>query len=104
MLAETKLRFLYEGALPKGWDSGVTGNEKAKWEVVREVSFLMLKQSGEAMFSWPAKTDEHIKNGLVEMTSDPSPAGKTKLADSIFGYGVDAKVPLGVCRTYFEGQ
>jgi len=84
MLAETKVTFQQEGALPKGWDSGVTGNGKAKWEVVRDDSSLVLKQSGEATFCWAAKTDERIKDGFVEVRFKPLTGREDQAGGLIF--------------------
>ena len=63
------------GELPKGWETGITGKGKAKWEVVSEDTAPsrpnVLKQSGEATFAWAAKTDEKIKDGFVEVKFKP---------------------------------
>ena len=69
--AENKLTFDDGPDLPVGWKSGVTGKGQAKWEVVADDSApskgKVLKQSGEATFAWAAKTDERIKDGIVEV-------------------------------------
>ena len=61
--------------LPKGWEAGITGKGKAKWEVVTDDTAPsrpnVLKQSGEATFAWAAKTDEKIKDGFVEVKFKP---------------------------------
>src|SRR6185503_17311768 len=63
------------GELPKGWEAGITGKGAAKWEVVADDTapsrVKVLKQSGEATFCWAAKTDEHIKDGFVEVKFKP---------------------------------
>ena len=63
------------GELPKGWEAGITGKGKAKWEVVSDDTAPsrpnVLKQSGEATFAWAAKTDEKIKDGFVEVKFKP---------------------------------
>ena len=63
------------GELPKGWEAGITGKGKAKWEVVTDDTAPsrpnVLKQSGEATFAWAAKTDEKIKDGFVEVKFKP---------------------------------
>ena len=63
------------GELPKGWETGITGKGKAKWEVVSDDTAPsrpnVLKQSGEATFAWAAKTDEKIKDGFVEVKFKP---------------------------------
>ena len=63
------------GELPKGWEAGITGKGAAKWEVVTDDTapsrVKVLKQSGEATFCWAAKTDEHIKDGFVEVKFKP---------------------------------
>ncbi len=63
------------GELPKGWEAGITGKGKAKWEIVSDDTAPsrpnVLKQSGEATFAWAAKTDEKIKDGFVEVKFKP---------------------------------
>jgi len=63
------------GELPKGWETGITGKGKARWEVVSDDTAPsrpnVLKQSGEATFAWAAKTDEKIKDGFVEVKFKP---------------------------------
>src|SRR6266487_5730783 len=63
------------GELPKGWEAGITGNGKAKWEVVTDDTAPsrpnVLKQSGEATFCWAAKTDAKIRDGFVEVKFKP---------------------------------
>jgi len=74
-LAESKVTFDDADGLPKGWESGITGKGKAKWEIVTDDTApsppRVLKQSGEATFCWAAKTDERIKDGFVEVTFKP---------------------------------
>jgi hypothetical protein len=73
--AQTRVKFEAPGALPKGWQCGVTGNGTAKWVVVREDSAvsspLVLKQSGEATFCWAAKMDVKIADGFAEVRFKP---------------------------------
>jgi hypothetical protein len=73
--AQSRVKFEAPGALPKGWESGVTGSGTAKWEVVREDSAVsspyVLKQSGEATFCWAAKTDVKIADGFAEVRFKP---------------------------------
>lgn len=73
--AANRENFDAEGALPKGWQTGVTGKGTAKWEVITDSSAPsspnVLRQSGEATFCWAAKTDEKIKDGFVEVKSKP---------------------------------
>ncbi len=67
--ADTKVTFDGGADLPKGWQTGITGQGQAKWEVVADISApskpYVLKQSGEATFAWAAKTDEKIKDGFA---------------------------------------
>jgi hypothetical protein len=73
--AEKRETFDAADALPKGWQTGITGKGTAKWEVVAEPSSPSspnaLRQSGEATYCWAAKTDERIKDGFVEVKSKP---------------------------------
>ena len=61
--------------LPQGWQSGITGQGSAKWEVIPEQSAPskpnVLRQSGEATFAWAAKMDAAIKDGFVEVKINP---------------------------------
>ena len=83
---QTKVSFDEGNALPKGWESGITGKGAAKWEVVADDTApsraKVLKQSGEATFCWAAKTDEHIKDGFVEVRVKPL-SGKEDQAGGI---------------------
>ncbi|HYT61150.1 MAG TPA: hypothetical protein VEL06_13325 [Haliangiales bacterium] len=85
-MAQTKVTFDEANALPKGWESGITGKGAAKWEVVPDDTAPsrpnVLKQSGEATFCWAAKTDEHIKDGFVEVKFKPV-SGKEDQAGGI---------------------
>src|SRR6266498_4608684 len=75
--AEMKITFdeTNPGELPQGWEAGITGKGKAKWEVVTDDTAPsrpnVLKQLGEATFAWAAKTDEKIKDGFVEVKFKP---------------------------------
>jgi len=55
-MSETKVTFDETKALPKGWESGITGKGAAKWEVAADDTASsqpnVLKQSGEATFCW----------------------------------------------------
>ena len=61
--------------LPQGWQNGITGQGRAKWEVISEQSAPskpnVLRQSGEATFAWAAKMDAAIKDGFVEVKIKP---------------------------------
>src|SRR5215218_1173753 len=73
--AQNKVAFEQAGALPKGWESGVTGKGVAKWEVVADDAPasppFVLKQSGEATFCWAAKMDARFKDGFAEVKFKP---------------------------------
>jgi len=85
-MAQTKVTFDETNALPKGWESGITGKGAAKWEVVADDTApsrgKVLKQSGEATFCWAAKTDEQFKDGFVEVRFKPL-SGKEDQAGGI---------------------
>src|SRR5438445_12933034 len=59
------------GELPKGWEAGITGKGKAKWEVVTDDTAPsrpnVLKELGEATFCWAAQIDAKIRDGVVEV-------------------------------------
>ena len=75
LAAESRETFDQSTQLPQGWQSGVTGQGSAKWEVVPEPSAPskpnVLRQSGEATFAWAAKMDAAIKDGFVEVKINP---------------------------------
>src|SRR5881396_372705 len=85
-VAQIKVTFDEANALPKGWESGITGKGAAKSEVVLDDTAPsqpnVLKQSGEATFCWAAKTDEHIKDGFAEVRFKPV-SGKEDQAGGI---------------------
>jgi hypothetical protein len=84
--AQTRVTFDDSHALPKGWETGITGKGAAKWEIVGDDTAPshsnVLKQSGEATFCWAAKTDERIKDGFVEVKFKPL-SGKEDQAGGI---------------------
>ena len=59
------------GALPQGWEQGVTGRGKARWEVQRDDSAPsqpnVLRQSGVGAFPWAVRRDTAIADGYVEV-------------------------------------
>jgi hypothetical protein len=73
--AESRETFDLSTQLPQGWQSGITGQGRAKWEVIPEPSAPskpnVLRQSGEATFAWAAKMDAAIKDGFVEIKIKP---------------------------------
>lgn len=73
--AEKRETFDAATKLPKGWETGVTGQGEAKWIVIADPSAPsspnVLKQEGEATYCWAAKTDEKVKDGFVEVKSKP---------------------------------
>ena len=89
-MAQTRVTFAQAGALPKGWQSGVTGNGAAQWTVVHDDSAtsspFVLKQSGEATFCWAAKTDEHLKDGFVEVKFKPLSGKEDQAGGLVFRF------------------
>ena len=66
------------GALPAGWEGGVTGSGAAKWEIVEDSTAPskpnVLKQSGQGTYPWCVKKDVSLKDGFVEQgLTDPAP-------------------------------
>ncbi|MBI4622969.1 MAG: hypothetical protein HY736_07040 [Verrucomicrobia bacterium] len=90
LFAQTKVAFDGAGALPKGWQSGVTGSGAAIWEVVRTdspaSSLFILKQSGEATFCWAAKTDTRFKDGFVEVKFKPLSGKEDQAGGLVFRF------------------
>src|SRR6266511_1359675 len=95
------------GEHPKGWEAGITGKGKAKWEVVGDDTAPsrpnVLRQSGEATFTWAAKTDEKIKDGFVEMKIKPV-SGKEDQAGGIVWRFKDANNYYVVRANALEGN
>src|SRR5436190_23864750 len=75
LAADSRETFDQSTQLPRGWQSGITGQGSAKWEVVPEQSAPskpnVLRQSGEATFAWAAKMDTAIKDGFVQVKINP---------------------------------
>jgi len=63
------------GALPTGWDAGVTGQGKPKWTVEADATAPsppnVLKQSGSGTFPWCVKRDSSLTDGAVEVRFKP---------------------------------
>src|SRR6266851_1066494 len=78
------------GGLPKGWEAGITGTGKARWEVVPDDTAPsppnVLKQSGEATFTWAAKTDAKIKDGFVEVKLKPVNGKEDQAGGAVFRF------------------
>ena len=59
------------GALPAGWECGVTGNGKPRWTVDADGSAPsapnVLRQSGSGTFPWCVKKNTSIADGFVEV-------------------------------------
>lgn len=59
------------GALPTGWEQGVTGRGAARWAVEADNSAPskpnVLKQMGSGTFPWCVRTKTAIANGFVEV-------------------------------------
>jgi hypothetical protein len=78
------------GGLPTGWEAGITGTGKARWEVVPDDTAPsppnVLKQSGEATFTWAAKTDAKIKDGFVEVKLKPVNGKEDQAGGAVFRF------------------
>jgi hypothetical protein len=59
------------GALPSGWQQGVTGRGDPRWAVREDASSPskpnVLEQSGSGTFPWCVLTKTSLENGFVEM-------------------------------------
>jgi hypothetical protein len=73
--ASMKVTFDDSNALPKSWQTGITGQGTAKWEVVTDNTApsppKVLRQSGEATFCWAVDKDARVQNGFVEVKLKP---------------------------------
>lgn len=63
------------GALPAGWDAGVTGQGRPKWTVEADATAPsppnVLRQSGSGTFPWCVKRDSSLTDGAVEVKFKP---------------------------------
>src|SRR5581483_12332731 len=63
------------GALPAGWQQGVTGNGSPRWAVKADASAPskpnVLEQSGSGTFPWCVFTKAQVENGFIEVRFKP---------------------------------
>lgn len=59
------------GQPPVGWRCGATGRGTPKWTVESDSGRKVLKQSGNAAFSWCVKDDTALSDGWVEVRFRP---------------------------------
>jgi len=91
-VADMRMTFdkTHPGELPTGWEAGITGTGKARWEVVPDDTAPsppnVLKQSGEATFTWAAKTDAKIKDGFVEVKFKPVNGKEDQAGGAVFRF------------------
>jgi 3-keto-disaccharide hydrolase len=68
------------GALPPGWEQGVTGKGTPKWAVRADASAPskpnVLQQSGSGTFPWCVLRSTSIENGFVEVRFKPISGGE----------------------------
>jgi hypothetical protein len=59
------------GAMPPGWQAGVTGRGSARWAVRQDASApsapQVLEQSGTGAFPWIVRTGTAVEDGFVEV-------------------------------------
>ena len=59
------------GAMPPGWQAGVTGRGVARWAVRPDASAPsaphVLQQSGTGAFPWIVRTGTSVEDGFVEV-------------------------------------
>src|SRR5436189_2858996 len=107
LAAESRETFDQSTQLPQGWQSGITGQGRAKWEVISEQSAPskpnVLRQSGEATFAWAAKMDAAIKDGFVEVKINPV-SGHEDQAGGIIWRAKDANNYYIVRANALEGN
>ncbi len=63
------------GALPAGWEAGVTGQGKPRWTVEPDATAPsppnVLKQSGSGTFPWCVRKGSSLRDGFVEVKFKP---------------------------------
>ena len=74
------------GAMPPGWQAGVTGRGNARWAVRQDASAPsaphVLQQSGTGTFPWIVRTGTAVEDGFVEVKFK-SLAGKEDQAGGV---------------------
>lgn len=89
-VAQIRVTFDEANELPQGWQTGITGQGAARWDIIPDDSAQsgskVLKQSGEATFSWAAKTDEHIKDGFAEVKFKPISGKEDQAGGLVFRF------------------
>jgi hypothetical protein len=78
------------GSLPEGWTTGITGEGKAQWSVVRDGSARsganVLLQSGEATFCWAIDSRVRVQDGFVEATIKPEGGKEDQAGGLVFRF------------------
>jgi hypothetical protein len=78
------------GTLPNSWDTGITGEGKSRWSVVRESSAPsganVLLQAGEATFCWAVDSRVHIQDGFVEASIKPDSGKQDQAGGLVFRF------------------
>jgi hypothetical protein len=78
------------GSLPEGWKTGITGEGRAQWSVVRDNSAPsganVLLQSGEATFCWAVDSRAHFQDGFVEARIKPEGGKEDQAGGLVFRF------------------
>jgi hypothetical protein len=78
------------GSLPEGWTTGITGDGKAHWSVMRDGSAPSgpnaLVQSGEATFCWAVDSRVHMQDGFVEAKIKPESGKEDQAGGLVFRF------------------
>jgi len=64
------------GALPSGWECGVTGRGAPRWAVEADGAQHVLRQSGSGTFPWCVKKGAAVADGFVEVRFRPEKGGE----------------------------
>jgi hypothetical protein len=78
------------GTLPEGWNTGITGEGKARWSVVPDGSAPsganVLLQSGEATFCWAVDSRARIQDGFVQAMIKPEGGKQDQAGGLVFRF------------------
>jgi hypothetical protein len=88
--ANTLVTFEGSGPLPKEWQSGITGQGAARWEIVADETApsppKVLRQSGEATYCWAVQQAASLRNGFAEVKIKPVSGKEDQAGGLVFRF------------------
>src|SRR3989441_10806671 len=78
------------GALPEGWEAGVTGSGNPRWAVGADPTAPsgknVLQQTGRGMFPWCVKKNVSLAGGFVEVKFKPLSGKEDRGGGIVWGW------------------